>query len=374
MSIFKCEKLWAILSTFVYVCNFPSSESCRVLFCVSEIVFNIAGRSSCRVPGSRELGGRVFPSLSPMREPLGLSRPSPQGSTWPGSTPSCRAAHLPLRLGCGPGGNPGLSARAVGAGPGGAAPGRTGRWDAPRAGPAPARGRGGRSRAGAARTSVGGRVPGTWRAANAAAALEPRGLCARDEPHPEKGLLQAGRQQDRLGAAQDLRVPDPRRQRRLWRGVVRPLGMHARRGEQGTPGRRGGPTAGAQAPGRRWSLPHRPRPGQCTSSALPKPLWVSLLPLRTWGGASTTWTEDPKAQPPQIWRTPSPAPRASLFPRCRPRGFSWVQPVELEGGGRLGCKVEYEREASGCGRGWPGVTSRAISLFSLALWSVCGLD
>lgn len=180
---------------------------------------------------------------------------------------------------------PGAHGEAVGAGPGGAAPGRTGRWDAPRAGPAPARGRSGAGAAAAA-TSVGGRVLGTWRAANAAAALEPRGLCARDELHPEKGLLQAGRQQDRLGAAQDLRVPDPRRQRGLWRGVVRPLGMHARCGEQGAPGRRGGPTAGARAPGRRWSLPHGPGPGQRTSSALPGPPWVSLLPLRTWVGAS----------------------------------------------------------------------------------------
>uniref|UniRef100_G1TYT9 mitogen-activated protein kinase n=1 Tax=Oryctolagus cuniculus TaxID=9986 RepID=G1TYT9_RABIT len=66
-----------------------------------------------------------------------------------------------------------------------------------------------RGRAGAVRTAGAAAVPGP----------QPR-LGARDEPHPEKGLLQAGRQQDRLGAAQDLRVPDARRQRGLRRRVV----------------------------------------------------------------------------------------------------------------------------------------------------------
>ncbi|EDL22589.1 mitogen activated protein kinase 13, isoform CRA_b, partial [Mus musculus] len=42
----------------------------------------------------------------------------------------------------------------------------------------------------------------------------------RDEPHSEKGLLQAGHQQDCLGATQDLPGARARRQRGLWSGVV----------------------------------------------------------------------------------------------------------------------------------------------------------
>lgn len=74
---------------------------------------------------------------------------------------------------------------------------------------------------------------GSPRAATAAAA-QGRHHGVRDEPHPEKGFLQAGHQQDRLGAAQDLPGAGARRQRGLRSCVVRP-GDPRRRRRRGPP-------------------------------------------------------------------------------------------------------------------------------------------
>lgn len=100
----------------------------------------------------------------------------------------------------------------------------------------------------------GGRGPrrdtraGSPRAATAAAA-QGRHHGVRNEPHPEKGFLQAGHQQDRLGAAQDLPGAGARRQRGLRSCVVRPGDPRRQR--------RRGPPLG--------SLPAltRPHPGPC---------------------------------------------------------------------------------------------------------------
>lgn len=231
-----------------------------VSFCFSKTVFSIPGTCSCRGHGCRELGGRVF-HPRPYGDP-GLS--SPSRAPAPGREAPLPAGQRTCHSGSGSAAVL-AGTRAVAAGPGGAgrggAPGGAGRWDAPRAGPAPARGRSGRRGVGAARTADGGRVLGAPRAANAAAALGPQRLSARNEPHPEKGLLQAGRQQDRLGAAQDLLVPNARRQRGLWRGVVRPLGLRARWGARGTPGASGRTDDGR--PGSRTQVepPDRTGPG-----------------------------------------------------------------------------------------------------------------
>lgn len=81
----------------------------------------------------------------------------------------------------------------------------------------------------------GGRGPrrdtraGSPRPATAAAA-QGRHHGVRDELHPEKGFLQAGHQQDRLGAAQDLPGAHARRQRGLRSCVVRPGDPRRQRG------------------------------------------------------------------------------------------------------------------------------------------------
>lgn len=196
------------------------------------------------------LGGPVFPPAIPPHPRPVLYAGAP-GSTLRQRRPApSPAGQRTCRPDCG----------AVGTSPGGAAPGapgRAGRWDARRArDPALVRGRseagrGGQRRAGAGRLwpAGGGRVLGAPRAVKAGAALGPPSLGARDELHPEKGLLQAGRQQDQLGAAQDLRVPDAHRQRGLWRRVVRPPGLRAAgrvRGARGASGRTEGGRAGSR--------------------------------------------------------------------------------------------------------------------------------
>lgn len=106
----------------------------------------------------------------------------------------------------------------------------------------------------------GGRGPrrdtraGSPRAATAAAA-QGRHHGVRNEPHPEKGFLQAGHQQDRLGAAQDLPGAGARRQRGLRSCVVRPGDPRRQR-------RRGPPL---------WQPPR-------AHTAASGPLWVESLP------------------------------------------------------------------------------------------------
>ena len=120
--------------------------------------------------------------------------------------------------------------------------------------------------AGTAGTAGGGQVLGARRAASAATALGPPTPSARDELHPEKGLLQAGRQQDRLGAAQDLRVPDAHRQRGLRLSVVRPSPYPAPArplGRRGAPGASGQAAGGRPGTGTRAGPPQEPEPGQC---------------------------------------------------------------------------------------------------------------
>lgn len=210
----------------------------------------------------------------------------PPGPAAAREAPGPRGSAPAALLGGRPGGKPGLGAGRAAAYLGEPAGGTRA------AGHAPARGRSGRRGAGT------GPVLGAPPAASTAAALEPPRLGARDEPHPEKGLLQAGRQQDRLGAAQDLSVPDARWQRGLWRRVVRPLGLRARWGTRGAPGASGRTDGGHPGPGTQVEPPVWPGPGQCTSSALPDPPCVSPLLLGPRGHVLTTLTEDSKAQCP----------------------------------------------------------------------------
>ena len=98
--------------------------------------------------------------------------------------------------------------------------------------------------------------------------------------HPEKGLLQAGRQQDRLGAAQDLRVPDAHRQRGLRLSVVRPSPYPAPArplGRRGRLGHRARPLVGAQAPGRGRGLRKSQSPANAPRFPDPHPVAPHLL-------------------------------------------------------------------------------------------------
>lgn len=178
------------------------------------------------------------------------------------------------------------------------ASGRAGRWDAPRArDPALARGRSGRR--GGPDLRARGRVLGARRAANAGAVLGPPRLGARDELHAEKGLLQAGRQQDCLGAAQDLRVPDARRQRGVWRCVVRPPGQRAAGGRRGARGASGGTYSGRAGTGAQMEPPDDPGPASAPLPGLASGVGEGPRLLGgARGCAPTTLSEDPKAPSP----------------------------------------------------------------------------
>lgn len=178
----------------------------------------------------------------------------------------------------GPWRKPGAPGSRGRAGPGGAAQRTWARRQVGRVAWTGTRPRAGEERQAWAGTAGGGQVLGARRAASAATALGPPTPSARDELHPEKGLLQAGRQQDRLGAAQDLRVPDAHRQRGLWLRVVRhPLPRAcATRGRRGRPGHRARPLVGARAPGRGRGL----RKSQSQTNAHPHPGSASRIRIR----------------------------------------------------------------------------------------------
>lgn len=205
-----------------------------------------------------------MPPLPPPHAGPAVCRPHPGASTRPGSTAPCRSARRHSGPAAVPAETRGSRRRLSRQ----ARAGRAAHLGEPQVGRAAGRPRpragGGRGeeravRGGRCRDRDGGLVLGAPWAANAAASLRQPRSGARDEPHAEKGLLQAGRQQDRLGAAQDLPVPDARRQRGLWLRVVRSPGLCALwgtgRGAKGLPGRRGGPTAAAQVTGLRCSHP-----------------------------------------------------------------------------------------------------------------------
>lgn len=74
--------------------------------------------------------------------------------------------------------------------------------------------------------------------------------------------------------------------------------------------------------------------------------------------APTTLSQDPKGQSPAGSEDPG-------------GGSSRTKRLELGGGDGA---AQDEPEASGCGRGWPAATTDATSLFSPALWGLCGLN
>ena len=279
---------------------------CFALF-FPKIVFRISGEIFLQSPALEESGRLYLPALRHPWEPLGsIGPPAPPQHTT-GSTPSLQGGspaasswsvvRAPNSRGWRKSGSPACRRAGLGVAAGRTWASRQVGRGAGRPGPPPSHGvgRSGRRGAGTAGTVGGGRVLGAWRAANVAIALGPPRLSARDEPHLEKGLLQAGRQQDRLGAAQDLRVPDARRQRGLRRRVVRPPGMCA-----GAGGGRGGGAWGIGVD-LRWAPRHRDAggaSGRAGAQPMPGPASGVASPAGTRGCAPTTLMEDPKAQSP----------------------------------------------------------------------------
>lgn len=253
-------QMWEALATFVCLkLPMPNKLWAFVGFCSPKIVLKVSEIFLQNPPlaAAGRLSSCLQPSVGAPRANGPPGRPQHPAGSAPHPIP-CTAAHLPLRAGLWPGFRTRTLAEARGsgsrgrAGPGGAAQRTWARRQVGRVAWTGTRPRAGEERQAWAGPAGGGQVLGARRAASAATALGPPPPSARDELHPEKGLLQAGRQQDRLGAAQDLRVPDAHRQRGLWLRVVRhPLPRAcATRGRRGRPGHRARPLVGAQAPGR----------------------------------------------------------------------------------------------------------------------------
>lgn len=339
-----------------------------------KIVFRISGEILLQSPALEESGRLYLPAVRHPWEPLGsIGPPAPPqhttGSTLSlqGSSPAASSWSVVRAPNSGAGGNraPQVAVWQAWAWLRGA-PGRAGKWDAGPAG-APALAQGGEERAarGGHRGDRGrGRVLGAWRAANVPIALGPPRLSAQDELHLEKGLLQAGRQQDRLGAAQDLRVPDARRQRGLRRRVVRPPGLCAGVGARG---------GGRCVPGASgWNYGGRPgtgtpaQAGGASGRAGAQPMPPSRTRLRCrlscWRSRLCAHHLDGGPQGPE----PCGLGITSRVP-FRGRG------LELGGSGKLGSEVEQQQEPQALEAGLGPLQAPSLFYYRLG-GSFCGLN